>query len=91
MASMITGTGQVISSSTTVAKNPGATLVGIFVSAASATPTIAVYDSSATSTSTKIIDTFTPTAGTFYPMYCSAQQGIYIVISGTVSCSPVVG
>jgi len=91
MAAMISGTGQNITASATVAKTPGMTLIGIFVSAASATPTITVYDSNAASTSNKVVDTFTPSAGTFYPLYCNCQQGWYIVISGTVSCTPVVG
>lgn len=64
-------------------------LVGIFVSAASATPTITVYDDAATGTSTKIVDTFTPAASTWYPLPIGVANGIYVVISGTVSATVV--
>ena len=62
-------------------------LVGIFVASASATPTIAVYDSATTTTSTIIVNTFTPVAGTFYPMPFTFAAGCYVVISGTVDCT----
>jgi hypothetical protein len=62
-------------------------LGGIFVSAASATPTIAVYDDPANGTATKIVDTFTPVAGTFYPLPFAFAQGLNVVIGGTVSCT----
>ena len=42
-------------------------LKGIFVSAASGTPTLAVYDTATSSTSDPVIlDTFTPSANTMY-------------------------
>jgi len=62
-------------------------LGGIFVSAASSSPTIGVFDDAASGTGTKLIDTFTPSAGTFYPMPAQALNGLNIVISGTVSCT----
>lgn len=62
-------------------------LRGIFVSAAAATPTITVYDEPAAGTTTKIIDTFTPVAGTFYSMPSKYRTGCNVVISGTVSCT----
>lgn len=66
----------------------GASFVGgIFVSAASNTPTITVYDTAAADTSGKIIDTFTPVAATYYPMPMSLASGLRVVISGTVSCT----
>lgn len=62
-------------------------LCGLFVSNASATPTIKVWDST-TATGTVLIDTFTPTAGTYYNLPdIIANNGIYITISGTVSCA----
>lgn len=64
-----------------------ANLIGIFVSAATATPTITVYDDAATGTSTKIVDTFTPTAATWYPLPFSASKGLYVVLGGTVSAT----
>lgn len=66
-------------------------LKGIFVSAASGTPTITVYDSAATSTSDpKILDTFTPAAATSYVLPLDgafAKNGLYVVIGGTVSAT----
>jgi hypothetical protein len=66
-----------------------ATLLGIFVSAATTTPTITVYDDAGTGTTTKMVDTFTPTAGTWYQIPASASKGIYMVFSGTVSATVV--
>jgi hypothetical protein len=75
-----------ISASGNVCANDGV-LGGIFVSAASATPTIAVYDDAAVGTGTKIVDTFTPTAGQWYPMPFAFSKGLNVVISGTVSAT----
>jgi|TARA_R110000868_G_scaffold95601_3_gene262813 hypothetical protein len=63
---------------------------GIFVSSASSTPTITVYDSFKSSNSDPVVlATFTPTGNTnlnFYPgLY--VNKGIYVVISGTVSAT----
>jgi len=71
-------------------KPMAAKLKGIFVSAASSTPTITVYDSpDSDNTDPKIIDTFTPTAGVNYNFFDGvyANKGLYVVISGTVSCT----
>jgi hypothetical protein len=65
-------------------------LNGIFVSAASSTPTITVYDSFASSTSDPVIlATFTPTANTNHNFFTGlyANKGIYVVIGGTVSAT----
>ena len=65
-------------------------LKGIFVSAASSTPTITIYDSATSSTSDpKILDTFTPSAATNHNFYDGvyAKNGLYVVISGTVSAT----
>jgi hypothetical protein len=80
-----------ITASTTV-KPAAGKLRGIFVSTASATPTITVYDSFATSTARTIIGVFTPSAHTFYSftdegMY--AKDGIYVVISGIVAATVI--
>lgn len=64
-------------------------LLGVFVSAASATPTITIYDDAATGTSTPIVSVFTPVAGTYYPIPVSTANGLYVVISGTVSATVV--
>jgi hypothetical protein len=78
-----------ISSSTNVMKGRGI-LCGIFVSAASSTPTITIYDDAATGTGNPLISVFTPVAATFYPFHAFVGNGIYIVISGTVSCTPLI-
>lgn len=62
-------------------------IAGIFVSAASSTPTITVYDSATTTTTLTIVSVFTPVAGTYYPLPFAATAGVYVVISGTVSCT----
>jgi hypothetical protein len=62
-------------------------LVGIFVSNAAATPTITIYDDSATGTSVPLVTTFTPVAGTYYKLPFRALNGLNVVIGGTVSCT----
>lgn len=69
----------------------GCNLLGFFVSAASATPTITVFDSVDTQQVNKIVDTFTPIAGTWYPIPVQLQKGLNIVIGGTVSATVVFG
>lgn len=91
MTAVIKGIGQNIKATAAIAITPGITLIGIFVSAASATPTITVYDDATGGTTNKIVDTFTPTAATFYPLYLNSVNGWTIAISGTVSCTPVLG
>lgn len=69
-------------------KNPGK-LKGIFVSAASSTPTIAVYDTQTNDTTVKVLGEFTPVAGTNYNFYdgLTTENGIYVVIGGTVKAT----
>lgn len=77
-------------SATTQIKPMPAKLKGIFVSAASSTPTITVYDSpDSDNTDRKVLDTFTPVAGTNYNFFdgMMTNKGLYVVISGTVSCT----
>jgi len=65
-------------------------LKGIFVSSASNTPTITVYDSLANATTTVILGTFTPVGATSYVLPLDgayARDGIYVVISGTVTAT----
>ena len=66
-----------------------AKIVGIFVSAASSTPTITVYDSATTTTTAKVVDTFTPVAATWYTIPAATSAGIYVVIGGTVSATVI--
>lgn len=61
-------------------------MVGIFVSAASATPTITVWDNTSAS-GTKVIETFTPVSGQFYAFPLVFTNGCHVAISGTVSCT----
>jgi hypothetical protein len=65
-------------------------LKGIFVSSASSTPTITVYDSAAATTTDVILATFTPAAATSYLLPLDgafAKNGIYVVIGGTVAAT----
>ena len=63
-------------------------LKGIFVSAASSTPLITVYDSGTASTGDPtILGVFAPAAATnhtFTANGITASNGLYVVISGTV-------
>jgi hypothetical protein len=76
-------------SANTQVKNSQGKVKGIMVSAASSTPTITVYDQETPGTAIKVIDTFTPTAGTNYNFYdgINCTNGIYVVIGGTVSAT----
>lgn len=63
---------------------------GIFVSSASSTPTITVYDSAVSSSSDPVVlATFTPTGNTMHNFFNGlyTNKGIYVVISGTVSAT----
>lgn len=67
-------------------------LKGIFVSSASSTPTITVYDSAAATTTKVILGTFTPAASTSYVLPLDgayAKDGIYVVIGGTVTATVI--
>lgn len=61
-------------------------LGGIFVTAASVTPTIKIYDSPDTSGNV-VVNTFTPVAGTWYPLPFNLNVGCNVVIGGTVACT----
>lgn len=77
-------------SATTQIKREAGKLNGIFVSSASGTPTITVYDSSASSTSDPVIlATFTPTSNTMHNFFQGlyTNKGIYVVIGGTVTAT----
>lgn len=82
------GAYKAIAASSNIAPMP-AVMLGIFVSAASSTPTITVYDSATTTTTTKIVDTFTPVAGTWYNIPVAATTGLYVAIGGTVKATVV--
>lgn len=61
-------------------------LMGIFVASASATPTIKVWDNTAASGNV-LVNTFTPVAGTFYPIPGYFITGLFVTIGGTVDCT----
>jgi hypothetical protein len=90
MNSVITGGYKQITATGNVAPI-ASDLLGIFVSAASGTPTITVYDSATTTTTAPIVSVFTPVAATYYTIPASASSGIYVVISGTVSATVFFG
>jgi hypothetical protein len=66
----------------------GCKLLGILVSASSS-GTVTIYDSATTTTSTKVVDTVTLTAGTWLPMPIGFASGVYIVVGGTLSATVV--
>jgi hypothetical protein len=74
---------------TTLVKSAPAKLKGIFVSAASSTPTITVYDTQTSGTTATVLGVFTPTAATNYNFFdgLNTANGLYVVISGTVKCT----
>lgn len=78
-----------ISASTNV-KPASGILGGIFVSSASNTPQITVYDSASTGTGTTIVAQITPVSATWYPMPFGFSSGCYVVIGGTVQCTVAV-
>jgi hypothetical protein len=75
-----------IAASALVVSGPGV-LTGIFVSGASATPTIKIWDG-LTATGTVLLDTFTPTPlqSPYFPPI-GFGTGCYITIGGTVNCT----
>jgi hypothetical protein len=67
-------------------------LKGIFVSAASSTPPITVYDSAAATTTDIILGVFTPAAATSYMLPLDgayAKNGLYVAIGGTVAATVI--
>ena len=73
-----------ITASSNVCKGPGR-LCGIFVSAATLSPTITIYDDAGTGTSKKIVDTFIPAGAGFHKIPFRFYEGLYIVVVGAVS------
>lgn len=65
-------------------------LLGIFVASASSSPTIKVWDNTSGAT-TVIVNTFTPIAGTFYPIPCTFRTGLYVDVGGTLDITVMWG
>lgn len=77
---------------TTQVKSGASKLKGIFVSAASSTPTITVYDEANGGTTKVLLATFTPVAATFYPLGVDgafANYGLNVAIGGTVKATVI--
>jgi len=74
---------------TSLVKSAPAKLKGIFVSAASSTPTITVYDTQTSQTSVTVLGVFTPVAATNYNFFdgLNTVNGLYVVTSGVVKCT----
>lgn len=72
-----------MTATTTVVTGFGS-LLGIWVSSASNTPTIKVQDGNAT-----IANTFTPTGPSFYPIPARFGTSLVITIGGTVDCTAI--
>ncbi len=68
-------------------KSGSGALIGVFVAAATATPTITIYDDAATGTTTTLVGVFTPVAGQGDPLPFCCNAGINVVISGTVDAT----
>ncbi len=77
-----------LTASTIVNAAGAGNLLGIWVSSASATPTLAVYNGT-TAGGVVMANTFTPSAGTFYPMPMQFDAGLYVAIVGTVDCTVI--
>jgi hypothetical protein len=79
-----------ITATTTIATGP-CWIFGIWVSAASSTPTIVVTDAAATGTSAAFAPSFTPVAATYYQMPACLSNGLTVTIGGTVNCTVMWG
>jgi hypothetical protein len=75
-------------SASTVIKAAYGSLLSIFCSSSSS-GTAAVYNSATAATNNKVVDTFSLTAATNYPINIDCSNGIYIVIGGTASVTAV--
>jgi hypothetical protein len=76
--------------STTLVKAAAGKIKGIFVSAASSTPTITIYDSDTISGSAPtVLGVFTPVASTNYNFFDGLflNKGLRVEIGGTVKCT----
>jgi hypothetical protein len=70
-----------ITSTTTIRTGSGG-LLGIFVASASGSPTLKVSDGSST-----MVNTFTPIAGTFYPMPGRVTTSLVVTVGATLDCT----
>lgn len=76
------GSYKLISASTVVRTGPWQ-MLGLFVSSASGSPTVEVYNAVTSGTAT-CVGQFVPTGGTWYPLPVSGATGLTVAIGGTV-------
>ena len=89
MSNLVMETGNYTNiSASTLIKTGAGQLLGIFVASASSTPTLKVWDNTSAAT-TVLVNTFTPLAGTFYPIPASFKTGCYVTVGGTVDCTVI--
>lgn len=94
MAAHLSGIGAPITASATVNKVTGMTLIGLLIASSVTAATVQVYDSNGVATTTPLTGLMTlgtSTGPVFLPLYLACQQGHYIVITGTVNLTPIVG
>jgi hypothetical protein len=83
IAGFPTSTPRQISATANIAPR-SCSIAGVFCSSSSS-GAVTIYDDAATGTTTKVVDTFSVTAGTWYPLPFTVSSGVYVVIGGTAS------
>lgn len=76
-----------LTASANIKSSQGA-LLGFFLSSTTA-GTITIYDDAGTGTTTKILDTVTPTGLAWYDLPAAFANGCYVVIGGAASVTMV--
>jgi len=74
-------------SNSTLVKSREGHIIGLFVSSASGSPTIQLWDDSSSGSGTLLVDSFTPLPGSWYPLPFHFKNGLYATVGGTVSCT----
>jgi len=72
-------------SADTLVKTGEGHLVGIFV-ASSSSGTIKIWDNTSAAT-TVLVNTFSASAATWYPLPFHFKTGLYVDVSGTIDCT----
>ncbi len=66
---------------TTTLRTGAGSILGIFVSSVSGSPTLKVSDGSTT-----LVNTFTPVAATFYPIPARYATSLIVTVGATLDC-----
>lgn len=74
-------------STSTLIKTGDGHLIGIFV-ASSTSGTIKVWDNTSAAT-TIIVNTFSATAATWYPIPAHFKTGCFVTLGGTIDCTAI--